>query len=92
MTPVYRDKGSSPFADKLAALQEVVEELAEYTQPELMNRLREAVTELEVACRAEAPVVRGSHRVGYGVNEAKKNVACDTATSVIREIKKARGW
>ena len=65
----------------------------------LFDNLERAVEELRQACtttdrprlcRGKGFGVDGDK--GYGIKEAEKNIAADNAISILREIKKIRGW
>jgi hypothetical protein len=59
---------------------------------ELLEKLLATCQELDFVCRANEPISRGGTRVGYGVSESKKAIVCDTVISIVKEIKKIKGW
>lgn len=91
--PVYREKDTLPMKEQFDQLRRVVEELTETLGTcDLITQLWDAINELEEAAKATIPLSKGSLSVGYGVNAAKKNIACDSAIAILREIKKLKGW
>jgi hypothetical protein len=97
---IYANYGDSPLAERVAALWQVVEQLRLVTPPDLVKQLADAVSDLEKACQAVVPVSRPPQKKaglykgakGYGINAAKKAIACDTAMSILKQIKAVRGW
>jgi len=42
--------------------------------------------------QAAAPILKGTRRVGWGVNKAQRGIAADTVISITRAIKSLKGW
>jgi len=66
-------------------------------QPEILNDLLEQVQlsleELNFVCKANLPISKiPGNIVGYGVEASKKSIVCDHLISIIKEIKKIKGW
>lgn len=59
---------------------------------ELLEQLLDSCQELDFVCKANIPLSRGGTRIGYGVSESKKNIVCDHLISIVKEIKKTKGW
>lgn len=60
--------------------------------PELLEQLETAVSELADKMKAAAPIMRGNFRSGWGVNKAQRGIAADTVISIARAIKALKGW
>ena len=59
---------------------------------DLMDQLLEASQELDFCCRANLPVKEGEEVMGYGVEQKKKDDACDHLVNILNDIKKLKGW
>jgi len=59
---------------------------------DLLEELLATCQELDFVCRANVPISKSGIRVGYGVSESKKAIVCDTVVSIVKEIKKIKGW
>ncbi len=90
--PIYREQDAAPYQERIKALWEIVEKLRMESPPDLMSELAQAITDLEAACRAVVPISNGSRRVGYGINQSRKAIACDAIVSIVKELRKVRGW
>lgn len=88
---VYRDEGACPVQTPLANLKLILNQLGEMGCP-LHTQLAAAIDEVERACQAVKGIYRGPSRVGWGVDETKKNLAIENAISILKEIKKVKGW
>lgn len=66
------------------------------SQPDKLKDLLDQVVlhfeELNFLCRANLPVSQNGRVVGYGVDMAKKTIACDHLASILKEIKKIKGF
>lgn len=60
--------------------------------PELLEQLEAAVSELADKMKATTPIMRGGVRYGWGVNKAQRGIAADTVISIVRAIKTLKGW
>lgn len=64
--------------------------------PELLDQLKEAITELEIKMKAFVPINRntagGSRICGYGVNKIQRSIAADRIISIAKAIKILKGW
>jgi hypothetical protein len=87
--PIYRQE-CEPLAETIARLREVCSEID--APPELLARLQDAICEVEEASRAKVPITNHGKRVGFGIGQAEKAVACDAAISLLRQIKAVKGW
>jgi hypothetical protein len=90
--PIYREEDASTMTREITELRLICGELKEYAPPELYDQLMAAVDAVEEATRANTPIFRGSHRVGYGVKKAQKDLACDKAMVILKAIKAGKGW
>lgn len=90
--PIYRENACSPLSKEVEKLEALCVQFREFTPPELYDQLNEALDALRVAARATIPITKGSMRWGYGIDKAKKAVACDTAIAIIRQIKAFKAW
>jgi hypothetical protein len=66
-------------------------------QPNVLNDLLEqaerAMEELNFVCRANLPISKvPGNIIGYGIEATKKTIVCDHLVSIIKEIKKIKGW
>lgn len=66
-------------------------------QPDCLNDLLEQIQlsleELNFVCKANLPISKvPGNIIGYGVEAAKKSIACDHLISIIKEIKKIKAW
>jgi hypothetical protein len=65
-------------------------------QPDCLNDLLEQVQlsleELNFVCKANLPISKNGSVAGYGVEMVKKSIVCDHLLSIIKEIKKIKGW
>jgi len=87
--PIYQ-RECEPLAGTIAKLREVCSEID--APGELLARLQDAIHEVEQAAKADAPITNRSERVGYGIRQLEKAVACDAAISLLRQIKAVKGW
>jgi hypothetical protein len=79
--------------EQFKKLWKAIKELSdEYGDNPLVQQLSVAVQELETAAEATVPIHKGGIHAGYGVNDAKKNIACEQVIAITREIKKMKGW
>ena len=88
--PIYKTEGVSTV--DLKPLRDAVAALRGNAPSDLLADLSWAVAELELAVKAVVPIARGGRQLGYGVDKAKKAIACDLVISIVREIKKVKGW
>ncbi len=89
---IYKKEGTALFPNTIQELREIAVSLNEHVPPELVKRLHSAIDDLESVCKATTPLFRGSDRVGWGMKESEKNLAIDRATSILKEMKKVKGW
>ena len=65
-------------------------------KPEILTTLikdaKYAIEDLERTCVATIPVYKGSSVCGYGLNGSQKSISCDLIISIMKEIKKIKGW
>lgn len=47
---------------------------------------------LEDACKATKNLTRGGACTGFGVDKARKEIACDGVVAVIKQIKNIKAW
>ena len=59
---------------------------------ELLSQLLTAYENLKISCHACVPIKQGSLNYGYGVSGSKKSICCDAVISIVKEIKKIKGW
>lgn len=59
---------------------------------DLMEKLLREIEGLNFECRANLPISKGNMRAGYGINKSNKDIACDAIISIVKEIKKIKGW
>ena len=90
--PVYIEKDTLPMKVEFAKLREIAITVASYAPEHLTDPLWAAIDELEKASKATKSIYRGSYKVGYGVDKAKKAIACDNAIAIIRQIKALKAW
>lgn len=90
--PVYEKKDNLPMAVEFAKLREIVQPIADHAPKALTDLLWIALDDLERAAKATEALYRGSHMVGYGVDKAKKAIACDNAIAIIKQIRALKAW
>lgn len=59
---------------------------------DLYDMLIGAITEVRISMLANIPISKNGHRVGFGLDKAKKAIAVDNAISILRQIKSLSGW
>jgi len=58
----------------------------------LFNELDNTILELKTICTTNIPIGKGAVKVGYGISQSNKNIKCDQIISILREIKRIKGW
>jgi len=59
----------------------------EHTCDELLQELLDSCQELDFTCRANIPLPKK----GFGIDEEKKNTACENVIKIVKQIKKIKG-
>ena len=90
--PVYHEENTLPMEVEFAKLREIAQALSEFAPDVLVNFLWDAIDNLEDAAKATKPIYRGSQQTGYGVDKAKKAIACDNAIAIIKQIRALKAW
>lgn len=90
---VYTMNGQQTQTGAVDKLRSIATQL-QVRQPAnpLIVALFEAIDDVERSLKATVPISRGSRPVGYGVDGSLKNIACDHAIAVLREIKREKAW
>lgn len=84
---IYQKEGHLPMKVEFEKLRALCTQLREYAPSELANQLDAAFLELEEATRAKLKLNKGTFEVGFGVNKAKKAIACENIITLARQIK-----
>lgn len=59
---------------------------------DLLNQLRDAMSELEDKMKASTPIFKGGREIGFGVSKVQRGIAADAVISIVRVIKSLKGW
>jgi hypothetical protein len=89
--PVYREKIIA-CQKRFDELYEVLPQVKEFCPPELWVSLNTAIANCKLDCVADIPISRGGIPKGFGVNKAKKAIACDNIIAIVKQIKALKAW
>jgi hypothetical protein len=90
--PIYQEHGFNSAIHLISEIRIAATDLKDQCPPELYNRLLTKIHMLEDACKATKNLTRGGACAGFGVDKARKEIACDGVVAIIKQIKNIKAW
>ena len=91
--PVYTHYNYLPFVSHFDNIRKLTSKIAEFCPDnKLIDLLYEAINDLEEASKASMSITKGGLRAGYGIDKAKKAIACDNVIAIVKQVKALKAW
>jgi hypothetical protein len=87
--PIYREKGVQVVPTLIQKLRDIANQ---FPDCENKTQLLMAIDEVEEQTTTSVKINKGNMTVGFGLDKTKKAIACDTAISILKQIRALGGW